>query len=89
MQENILSAKSNNLYGWWDQTTREAEQMKRKPALVFKKDRGKPIIMVEEIIETLTRFTLNSNLGETPINASLYLFEDWLRAKSIQEIILV
>ena len=51
IQENLLSAKSNNIFGWWEQTVREAEQMNRKPALVFKKDRGKPLIAVEEHIE--------------------------------------
>ena len=86
IQENLLSAKSNNIFGWWEQTVREAEQMNRKPALVFKKDRGKPLIAVEEHIEELTHLKLSS-MNMT--NVYVYLFEEWLSGKEVKEIILI
>lgn len=89
IQENLLTAKSNNFYMWWDQTTREAQQMQRKPALLFKKDRGKPMIAVPEKIEGLNSLQLTSDLGDTFVDVWIYLFEDWLSKKSIEELILV
>jgi hypothetical protein len=89
IQENLLSAKSNNLYGWWDQCVREAEQMGRNPALVFKKDRGKPLIAVAETIEGLNTLQLTSDLGDTFVDVSIYLFEDWLANKGVEELVLI
>ncbi len=89
IQENLLTAKSNNLYSWWDQAAREAQQMNRKPALVFKKDRGKPLIAVAEEIKGLNRFSLVSNLGNTYVDVTIYLFDDWLAAKTTEELILL
>ena len=89
IQENLLSAKSNNFYGWWDQATREAEEMNRKPALVFKKDRGKPLIAVVEEIKELNRFSLTSDLGDTYVDVFIYLFEDWLNHKEVEDLILI
>lgn len=37
---NVFKSTRSNLGSWWEQTVREAEQMKSKPLLVFKKDRG-------------------------------------------------
>ena len=89
IQENLLSAKSNNIYQWWTQTVREAKQMSRKPALVFKKDRGKPLILVEEDHSNLNRLGLHNTLGEEPINGYIYLFEEWLQNKEIGELVLI
>jgi len=86
IQENLLSAKSNNIFSWWEQTLREAKEMNRKPALVFKKDRGKPIIAVEEDIEGINKFSITA-FGMEGVN--LYLFTDWLEVKKVEEIILV
>jgi hypothetical protein len=36
----LLTTKSV-FYNWWEQTTREAEQMKKEPLLVFKHNRSK------------------------------------------------
>jgi hypothetical protein len=86
VQENLLSAKSNNIFGWWEQTEREAGQMNRKPALVFKKDRGKPIVAVGEYHESLNHFKINSfNMKDV----YLYLFSEWLEVKKTEELILV
>lgn len=87
IQENLLTAKSNNFYSWWSQTVREAKDMNRKPALVFKKDRGKPMIAVLEDIPELNRFRITSDLGDDFVDVSIYLLEDWLKHKPIEEII--
>lgn len=86
IQENLLSAKSNNIFSWWEQTLREAKEMNRKPALVFKKDRGKPIIAVQEEVEGINSFRINA-FGMEGVN--LYLFSEWLEVKKTEEIILV
>lgn len=86
--ENLLTAKSNNFYSWWDQATREAAQMNRKAALVFKKDRGKPLIAVVEDLPNINKFSLVSSLGETYVDVNIYLFEDWLEHKSIGDLII-
>lgn len=88
IQENLLNAKSNNLYSWWSQTVREAREMNRKPALVFKKDRGKHLIAVLEVIPELNSLSLNSNLGEEFVDVHIYLFDEWLEHKKVEEIIL-
>lgn len=89
ISENILSARSNNIYSWWDQCTREAAQMAREPALVFKKDRGKPLIAVTEEIPELVSLTLSSNLGDVYVDISIYLFEDWLEYKEIEDLVVI
>lgn len=89
IMENLLTAKSNNLYSWWAQCVREAETMKRIPALVFKKDRGTPLIAIEETVKGLTSLTLDSNLGEAPMSVSIYVFEQWLNSKPISELVTV
>lgn len=86
IQENLLSAKSNNIYMWWEQAVREADEMKRKPALIFKKDRGKPIIAVQETISSIPHIIINTFNME---NVHLYLFEDWLAEKDVKEIVLI
>lgn len=88
IQENLLNAKSNNLYSWWAQTAREAREMNRKPALVFKKDRGKHLIAVMEEIPELNRFSLTSDLGEEYVDVNIYLFDEWLEHKEVGELIL-
>jgi hypothetical protein len=88
IQENLLNAKSNNLYPWWQQTLREAKEMNRKPALVFKKDRGKHLIAVLEVIPELNRLSLSSDLGEEFVDVSIYLFDDWLAHLEIGDLIL-
>lgn len=85
IQENLLSAKSNNLYAWWEQTTAQAEAMNRKPALVFKKDRGKHLILVEEYHEEINSICLEA-FG---VVGFIYLFDEWLDIKDREELILV
>lgn len=81
IQDNLLTAKSNNLYDWWEQAEREAKQANRKPAVVFKKDRGKILVAVPEYHTLPNYLKLKTDLipGE---ETSLYIyeFEEWLKA---------
>lgn len=86
IQENLLSAKSNNIVGWWEQCCREAEHMRKQPALVFKKDRGKALIAVVEDIPELNCLSLRSDLGEVYIDFQIYLFDEWLASKLPEDI---
>lgn len=85
IMENLLSAKSNNIYGWWEQCVREAKQMNRVPALVFKKDRGKPLIAIEEE-HPINTLRLTSSLGDEIVDFNIYLFDEWLEIKEAKEI---
>lgn len=78
IQENLLTAKSNNFYSWWKQCVLQAQAMQKKPALVFKKDRGKHFIAVLEDIPELNRITINTELDGHYVDATIYLFDDWL-----------
>ena len=89
IQENLLSAKSNNIFSRWAQTMREAKEMNRKPALIFKKDRGKHLIAVLEVIPELNRISLVSDLGEAFMDVSIYLFDEWLDYMSVEDLILL
>lgn len=89
IQENLLNAKSNNLYSWWAQTIREAREMNRKPALVFKKDRGKHLIAVLEDIPELNSIRVRSDLGEEYLDVNIYLFDEWLEFLDKEDLILL
>jgi hypothetical protein len=65
---NILTAKSNLLLEFWDQTTREAKVMNKLPLLVYKWDRSKIDNYV--LIQSANR---KFHMG---------LFDDWLEAAS-------
>lgn len=89
IKENLLTAKSNNFYPWWEQTVREAEQMNRTPALVFKMDRGKPLIAVTEDIPSLNSLSINTDIAAEQVSVNIYLFDSWLEHKKVEELILI
>jgi hypothetical protein len=89
IKENLLTAKSNNFYGWWEQCIREAEVMKRIPGLIFKMDRGKPLIAVTEDIIELQAFSLRTDITGEYIDVHIYLFEDWLAHKDVGDLVVV
>lgn len=49
LTSKILTSKQPQLLEWWDQTTRQAEQMGRKPLLIFKFDRSKLFVAFTDI----------------------------------------
>lgn len=44
LTSKILTDKTPKLQEWWEQTIREAEQIKRQPLLIFKFDRSKHFV---------------------------------------------
>lgn len=83
IQENLLTAKSNNLFSWWTQCVAQANAMKKKPALVFKKDRGKAFVAVLELIPELNRLSVATDLADV----NIYLFDDWLSKLKPEELV--
>lgn len=47
LTSNILNTGNSQIEKWWEQATREAQEMNMKPALVFKKDRGTWLIALD------------------------------------------
>lgn len=88
IMENLLTAKSNNIYSWREQARREALQMGRLPAILFKKDRGKPMIGIAEQIEEVDHFRLYTTITGELVDIHIYLFEDWLAHKQVKDLIL-
>ena len=84
--ENLLHAKSNLIYSWWYQCVREAEAMNRTPALVFKKDRGKPLIAVTEYIPELNYIQVSTNI-DNKVNIYIYIFTEWLEYKKPEDLV--
>lgn len=80
IQDNLLTAKSNNLYLWWEQAAREAKQANRKPAVIFKKDRGKILIALPEYHTIPNHIKVKTNFIDGEDYLYIYEFEAWLEA---------
>lgn len=48
---NLLTAKSTEIYQFWKQTVREAEVMKKKPLLIYRWNRSKDFICWDDDLE--------------------------------------
>lgn len=72
---NLLNVTESQIEKWWQQTTREALQMNAKPLLVFRKNRGKFMGVVEEEVPSIVNgLTLIKNSTKLYI----YLLDDLL-----------
>ena len=72
---NLLNKSNSTIESWWEQTEREAQQMSSKPMLIFRKNRGKFIgVIDEEIPSIINGLTLIKNSTKLYI----YLLEDLL-----------
>lgn len=49
LTSSILTAKNPMFIQWWEQTIREAEQIGKLPMLIFKYDRSKFFVAVDEL----------------------------------------
>lgn len=83
IQENLLTAKSNNLVSWWKQAVVQADHMRKIPAVVFKRDRGKTFIAIMEDIPELSCVAVRTE----HMDVHIYLFEEWLEHKKLEELI--
>jgi hypothetical protein len=71
----LLHSKNPQLLKWWVQAEREAGEMERTPAVIFKKDRGKAIIMLAEKYEN-TEIELAYKYNGYQFY--LYNFDEWI-----------
>ncbi len=77
---NLLTAKSHDIYSFWDQATREAEEMgeffgcDKKPLVIFRWDRSQNYVIFNTSLELNKQITLNA-FG---IKIKIALLENWL-----------
>jgi hypothetical protein len=72
---NILTAKSNDLFSFWSQTKREAAVMKKHPLLVYKWNRSKIHCCWEDDLVDVTNHLSINSFGHS---FKMGLFSDWL-----------
>ena len=77
---NLLTAKSTDILGFWRQTIREAEVMKKKPLLIFRWNRSKDFVAYNDNIKVDSYIEVNS--FECSFKVSL--LDDWLKAVKSQ-----
>jgi len=57
---SLLTAKSNDIWGFWEETLEEAKIMEMKPLLIFKWDRSKDFVMWNDHIEVDTQMFIKA-----------------------------
>jgi hypothetical protein len=72
---NILTAKSNDLFSFWQQTQREATVMKKYPLLVYKWNRSKLHCCWSDDLVNITNYIHINSFGHS---FKMGLFNDWL-----------
>lgn len=75
LTSKILTGKNPQLIEWWKQALRQADQVGRKPLLIFKHNRSKMFVAYEEMPNTSIDFVY-LNVGNYEVYISL--LEDWL-----------
>jgi len=73
---SLLTAKSADMFTFWEQATREAEIMKKKPLLIFRWDRSKDYVAYDDDIEIKDYIEVSSFNHKFKIA----LFTDWIVA---------
>lgn len=73
---NLLTAKTTDIIGFWKQTLREAETMKKRPLLIFRWNRSKDFVAYDDFIE-IDSFIRVKSFG---YDFKIALFDDWLVA---------
>lgn len=71
---SLLTAKSTEMYKFWEQTLREAEVMKKKPLLVFRWDRSKDYVAFDDDLAVTNYLEVSS----FEMKFKIALLEDWL-----------
>jgi hypothetical protein len=77
---NLLTAKSTEMYKFWEQTQREADVMGKKPLLIFRWDRSKDYVAFSDDIE-VENYLQVSCFGHA---FKISLLSDWLKAVKSQ-----
>lgn len=73
---SLLTAKSNNMFSFWQQTQREALVMKKKPLLVFRWDRSKDYVAFNDSVELESYIEVKAFNN----NFKIALLDDWITA---------
>lgn len=73
---SLLTAKSTEMYKFWEQTQREADVMGKKPLLIFRWDRSKDYVAYNDDIE-VEDYLQVSCFGHS---FKISLLTDWLKA---------
>lgn len=76
LTSKVLTDKIPQLIDWWDQCTRQANQVNRKPLLIFKFDRSKIFCAFDELPNT-DLYYLYVNRGNA--NFFVSLLEHWVQ----------
>lgn len=71
---SLLTAKSNDMFSFWQQTLREANVMKKKPLLVFRWDRSKDYVAFDDDIE-ISEYIQVKSFGYT---FKIALLDTWI-----------
>ena len=73
ISSNLIYPADQVFDGWWAQTVREASQMNMKPLLVFKKNRGKHMLAIQDCLDGFTYLHL---CKKNSTNCYIYLFDE-------------
>ena len=89
LNSNIFNVGTHQIEKWWEQATREAEQMNMKPALVFKKDKGEWLIALDYNDEAASALLDHHYIviSKRETNVIIGQFKVWLHNISKEEII--
>jgi hypothetical protein len=73
---NLLTAKSTDMYSFWAQTVREAEVMNKKPLLIFRWNRSKDFVAFNDDLQVDSYVEVKAFDHHFKIT----LLSDWLKA---------
>lgn len=71
--DKILTNKSNEFIGWWDQAVKQADLTSKKPLLFFKYNRSKIFVALRECPKVVSKYFYVSHL-----DCYVMLAEEWL-----------
>lgn len=75
LTSKILTDKNPQLAEWWSQAVRQGKQVDMTPLLIFKKDRGKFFVAVQELED----FEVYRSIYIPHLDIWVCLLEDWLK----------
>lgn len=74
---SLLTAKSADMYSFWEQTVREAKVMEKEPLLVFRWDRSKDYVAFNDDIVKVSDYIHVNSFGHS---FKICLLDDWIDA---------
>lgn len=75
LTSKVLTDKTPQIFEWWSQTKRQADQVNKEPLLIFKFDRSKIFCAFEMLPETDLAFLYVSRNG---IEFYVALLQEWI-----------